>query len=664
MNDPSAEKFLEQAAATAGVEARDLIIQMGRNGRIVYGETSRGFREELTSDRVAFLQQATRSHVDQDLDPINFDGKRPAIEIKTRQDESVFRQEQDGSVSINYLPREDAVKNIRLECIPTEQVSPRIARIVEIAEQIGLGEEGAKTQGRYTITRDRGNLTVSESDRGEIVSLREGFVTADLDLRDISRFAAMQQTLEQQGITFSHPNTSIAGVEMTPIDPEAISLIPIKDWLSAYETFENWQEARSQSSTTLSDTEESPQEFLSGKSLEQFTESARQLVDPLGIKNDGEPVEIHDYVIELTRNHLTVSKWSGDEVLPILINASDDPSQRINKVTSEDLRAFQSYIQPEASQEQSVQAIAEAEGALQIANLEISQLEAESPGVAWVKQLTQDVAERANQVLGIVRDGLTSDRAVAISDALEKAVGQGTEAVKTAWQSEAAQTSREQVSSAVKAGIQQGWQWLKSRPEAIRDQRVAQAAFQAFEQGSNRTQETQYDLGDGYNVKMHGLKNFVLTQGDRELMQFAYDKPAIPGLPPALKIQNIDEGMTRADYKKMEQVRQSGFESKGTPEREAVYLDKVKAVESIALDFLQEMGDTQCETPNYQISLVDDGVQIEARDGRGLLYESGNLSASSLQLAPKDFQKFQQLAQIMQQDATRQADNQKMELDR
>ncbi|OWY64275.1 hypothetical protein B7486_48140 [cyanobacterium TDX16] len=81
----------------------DLRIQMGR--RVVYGQTVRGFRHELTPELLQTLTQAIRQPVTEGISPEAYNHRVPRIEIKLGE-QVLFRQKRDGVVTINELQQE------------------------------------------------------------------------------------------------------------------------------------------------------------------------------------------------------------------------------------------------------------------------------------------------------------------------------------------------------------------------------------------------------------------------------------------------------------------------------------------------------------------------------------------------------------------------------
>jgi hypothetical protein len=81
----------------------DLRIQMGR--RVVYGQTVRGFRHEITPELLQTLAQAIQQPVSEEISPDAYKNRVPRIEIKLGE-QVLFRQERDGVVTVNELQQE------------------------------------------------------------------------------------------------------------------------------------------------------------------------------------------------------------------------------------------------------------------------------------------------------------------------------------------------------------------------------------------------------------------------------------------------------------------------------------------------------------------------------------------------------------------------------
>lgn len=91
------------------VAKEDLRIQKGR--RVVYGETNRGFRNDLAPEDLKSMLQGIRQPVAEGANPENYKNKVPRFEIRLG-DEVLFRQERDGVVTVNELQLEREAQQV------------------------------------------------------------------------------------------------------------------------------------------------------------------------------------------------------------------------------------------------------------------------------------------------------------------------------------------------------------------------------------------------------------------------------------------------------------------------------------------------------------------------------------------------------------------------
>lgn len=119
------------------VDNQDLRIQMGR--RVIYGETNKGFRNELTPEDLQNLAQALRQPVTEGANLEDYKNKIPRVQIKLG-DEVLFRQERDGVVTVNELALErqvekeatqqleQQVKTLNEQSAPTSDASAQLSK--------------------------------------------------------------------------------------------------------------------------------------------------------------------------------------------------------------------------------------------------------------------------------------------------------------------------------------------------------------------------------------------------------------------------------------------------------------------------------------------------------------------------------------------------------
>ena len=82
------------------IDKDQLRVQMGQ--RVIYGQTKRGFRNEITAERLQTLAEAIRQPVTEGASFENYKNRVPRVEVKLG-DEVLFRQERDGVVTVNQL---------------------------------------------------------------------------------------------------------------------------------------------------------------------------------------------------------------------------------------------------------------------------------------------------------------------------------------------------------------------------------------------------------------------------------------------------------------------------------------------------------------------------------------------------------------------------------
>lgn len=100
---------------------QDLRIEMDR--RIVYGRPSKAaFRNELTPQQMQRLFQGFQQPAAPDVNPSAYQGVIPAIEVK-RGDEILFRQERDGTVTLNQIQQSGQQADL-LDQVGSEESQP------------------------------------------------------------------------------------------------------------------------------------------------------------------------------------------------------------------------------------------------------------------------------------------------------------------------------------------------------------------------------------------------------------------------------------------------------------------------------------------------------------------------------------------------------------
>lgn len=95
-------------ARAAQTSIEKLRIQMGP--RVVYGQTSRGFRNELSQERLKALVDGLFQSVTEGVGVSKYAQRQPEIEVKAG-DYVVFRQERDGNFTVNSFQQQLMVEH-------------------------------------------------------------------------------------------------------------------------------------------------------------------------------------------------------------------------------------------------------------------------------------------------------------------------------------------------------------------------------------------------------------------------------------------------------------------------------------------------------------------------------------------------------------------------
>lgn len=170
-----AQQVLDAIAHLQRVDATDLDIriQYGKNGRIILGELASGEqRNEINQDRVDIILSAlTKPAVDGIAELHN--NRKPLLEISNK-GETLFRQERDGTVSINTLCPERVPAQRTILASPAQtalsesDIVVAASRVAQAAETLmnPLGQEKSLIAaiGAYELHLDRDTLTVSKDE--------------------------------------------------------------------------------------------------------------------------------------------------------------------------------------------------------------------------------------------------------------------------------------------------------------------------------------------------------------------------------------------------------------------------------------------------------------------------------------------------------------------
>lgn len=120
--------FIKNIAQILDVQEPDIRIKYGASGRVVYGKIGKEFREELDEPKLATMVEAMQQPATAN-DKDKGKGK-PVIEI-TVNEETIFRQEKNGTVTVNQIQLQPEITSSLDSPAPIAQ---------ETAQQSALGE--------------------------------------------------------------------------------------------------------------------------------------------------------------------------------------------------------------------------------------------------------------------------------------------------------------------------------------------------------------------------------------------------------------------------------------------------------------------------------------------------------------------------------------------
>ena len=187
-NQTYSQQVLDAIAHLQGVDATDLDlrIQYGKNGRIILGELASGEqRNEINQDRVEMILSALAKPAVDGVADLH-SNRKPMLEISNK-GETLFRQERDGTVSINMLCQE---RQLSQQTAQFSSVQPELSesdiviaarRVAQAAENLmnPLWQEKSETNvaaiGSYQLQLDSNTLTISK-DQNVLVQIVDGQV--------------------------------------------------------------------------------------------------------------------------------------------------------------------------------------------------------------------------------------------------------------------------------------------------------------------------------------------------------------------------------------------------------------------------------------------------------------------------------------------------------
>lgn len=197
------QQVLDEIAARQGIDLldSDIRIQYGKNGRIILGELASGEqRNEVNQDRAELILSALEKPAVAGIDLSPYSGRKPMLEIINK-GETLFRQERDGTISINALCHEqELAQKVTLESSVQAELSS--SDIVMAARRVAQAAEGLMNPlwqekpattvaeiGSYKLHLDRDTLTVSQ-DENVLVQIVDGQIqlSQEVTSEDVQAF--------------------------------------------------------------------------------------------------------------------------------------------------------------------------------------------------------------------------------------------------------------------------------------------------------------------------------------------------------------------------------------------------------------------------------------------------------------------------------------------
>ncbi len=206
-----AEAFVNAIAQMTDAKESDIRIKYGASGRIVYGQTSdKKFREELDEPKLTAMVDAMQQPTNASIS--DYGKSKPVIEI-TVKNETVFRQEKDGAVTVNQVQLERDANLAAVEASPKLQQKQATAPANKLkfsdlkkeAKAAGLTLERHRTSGYCVYIAGTRNLA-HEGDRLKKLTDVQSFIeqhrekqnTAASDIQESATTVAQSDTVETQ----------------------------------------------------------------------------------------------------------------------------------------------------------------------------------------------------------------------------------------------------------------------------------------------------------------------------------------------------------------------------------------------------------------------------------------------------------------------------------
>lgn len=222
-----AEAFVNAIAQMTDAKESDIRIKYGTSGRIVYGQTSsKEFREELDEPKLTAMVDAMQQPTNASLS--DYGKSKPVIEI-TAKNETVFRQEKDGAVTINQVQLErdanitaavETSAKLQQQQATTPAKKLKFSDLKKEAKAGGLTLERHKTSGYCVYVAGTRNL-VHEGDRLKKLTDVQNSIEEYCEKTAAPTIEESQATNAQSDTVESQPTSEVQPSEFESINVQS-----------------------------------------------------------------------------------------------------------------------------------------------------------------------------------------------------------------------------------------------------------------------------------------------------------------------------------------------------------------------------------------------------------------------------------------------------------
>jgi hypothetical protein len=192
----------------------------------------------------------------------------------------------------------------------------------------------------------------------------------------------------------------------------------------------------------------------------------------------------------------------------------------------------------------------------------------------------------------------------------------------------------------IEQGFRQGRNWLTSRPEHWRNQRIARAALELFNRGYEQTGENTYQIGD-FQISRKGSNQYILKDARGSLMRLKTEQVNRMGFKrrQVQILESSDRLCNAHQYGLQAMQRDLTLIPRSASEVESTYAARTNRVERTVIQFLQ----TRAKAKVWD----KDGGKFRLETDRGIVFQRQNGEVFS-KLNAQDFAHFERLAARMQ----------------